>query len=411
MAARYFIRLGSAASLAALMVFGAEGARAASPSAACPGQVSVGPTADMIPAPAGMPLNCTVSFYDGTVNFAGGATGYAADGYTSTTTIYDQQGRLVGVTNSLGETVILGPEKGVLSTVADPLGHTTTFAYDPAGSVALVTSPPSSQTTYTYNSSERVITVTDPLGVVTTNAYDSEGRMTSSTPTVGAATTNTYNSMGRLAQQTEGSDTTTYTYDASNRVIEVADSLGDTTTYTYDFMGRVASETATPPSGGLTTTITYDPHGNVIEVSESGGPTTTYTYDALNRVIQETETTGGVTDTTTYAYDAAGDLISVTDPDDNATKFTYDSYGDVISMTDPNGGVTGFAYSVVPEPSTWVAMLLGFAGLVFAGRRGGDARRAPFLADRQQPKRTETSQAGQDGSLTPAKARRPPMRP
>lgn len=164
----------------------------------------------MIPAPAGMPLNCTVSFYDGTVNFAGGATGYAYDADTGTTTIYDQQGRLVGVTNSLGGTVILGPEKGVLSTVADPLGHTSTFTYDPAGSVAQVTSPPSSQTTYTYDSSERVITVTDPLGVVTTNAYDSQGGMMSSTPTVGAATTNTYDSMGRLAQQTEGSDTTMY---------------------------------------------------------------------------------------------------------------------------------------------------------------------------------------------------------
>jgi YD repeat-containing protein len=370
MASRNFFRLVSAASVAALLVFGAEGARAASPSAACPGEVSVGPTADMIPAPAGMPLNCTVAFYDGTVNFAGGATGHATDGYTSTTTIYDQQGRLVGVTNSLGETVILGPEKGVLSTVADPLGHTTTFTYDAAGSVAQVVSPPSSQTTYTYDSSERVITVTDPLGVVTTNAYDSQGRMMSSTPTVGAATTNTYDSMGRLAQQTAGSDTTMYQYDASNRLIEVTDSLGDTTTYTYDSMGRLASETVTPPSGGLTTTITYDAHGNVIEVSESSGPTTT------------------------YAYDAAGDIISVTDPEGDMTKFTYDSYGDVISMTDPSGGVTRFAYFAVPEPSTWVAMLLGFAGLVLAGRGAAklDARISLIVKNRKN--RSQLEKAG-----------------
>jgi hypothetical protein len=38
-------------------------------------------------------------------------------------------------------------------------------------------------------------------------------------------------------------------------------------------------------------------------------------------------------------------------------------------MTDPNGGVSTFAYFAVPEPSTWVSMLLGFAGLAFAGRR------------------------------------------
>ena len=54
-----------------------------------------------------MPLNCTVAFYDGTVNFAGQVTGYATDGYTTTTTVYDQFGQVVGVTNSLGETIVL----------------------------------------------------------------------------------------------------------------------------------------------------------------------------------------------------------------------------------------------------------------------------------------------------------------
>ena len=76
-----------------------------------------------------MPLNCTQAFSDGTVNFAGGVTGYANDGFTTTTTIYDQTGGLVGVTNSVGDTIIVGPEHGVLSTVTDPSGHTTTFTY------------------------------------------------------------------------------------------------------------------------------------------------------------------------------------------------------------------------------------------------------------------------------------------
>jgi hypothetical protein len=50
----------------------------------------------------------------------------------------------------------------------------------------------------------------------------------------------------------------------------------------------------------------------------------------------------------------------------------------VISMTDPGGGVTAFSYFVVPEPPTWAAMLLGFAGLVFAGRR--TAKRCALLS-------------------------------
>ena len=148
-----FARTGLAASVAVLMAFGSRAASAGAPASACPGQASIGPTGSMIPAPGGMPLNCTVAFYDGTVNFAGGVTGYAADGYTSTTTIYDQLGQVVGVTNSHGETIILGPEGGNLSTITDPLGHTTTFTYDPAGSVAQVTDPMSNHTSYVYDSS------------------------------------------------------------------------------------------------------------------------------------------------------------------------------------------------------------------------------------------------------------------
>ena len=43
-----------------------------------------------------------------------------------------------------------------------------------------------------------------------------------------------------------------------------------------------------------------------------------------------------------------------------------------------DGGMTGLSYSAVPEPSTWAMMLLGFAGLGFAGYRG--AKRAPVSA-------------------------------
>jgi YD repeat-containing protein len=157
-----------------------------------------------------------------------------------------------------------------------------------------------------------------------------------------------------------------YMYDSSGRLTEVSDNEGHTATYSYDAMNRLISETMTPPSGGETTTVTYDADGNVISVSESDRTLTTYTYDDLNRVIQQTDPADG--DTTTYTYDAAGNLISVTDPDANMTKFTYDAFGDLISLTDPTGGATTFAYFAVPEPSTWAAMLLGFAGLAFAGR-------------------------------------------
>src|SRR6516225_10086196 len=134
------IRIGLAASAVALAGLGIGSTGAAAQASACPGQVSVGPSAALVPAPGGMPGNCTVAFYDGTVDYAGAVTGYTHDGYTSVTKIYDQQGQVVGVTNSLGETTYLTPAPSAppVATLTDSLGHVTRFSYDSAGSVAQV---------------------------------------------------------------------------------------------------------------------------------------------------------------------------------------------------------------------------------------------------------------------------------
>ena len=128
MASVSFARIGLAASVAGLTVFSTQAASAAGPASACPGQASVGPSAATVPAPGGMPANCTVAFSDGTVSYAGGVTGYAADGYTGVTTIYDQEGQIAGVTNSLGGTKPISRQRRAPRPVAiltDSLGHVT----------------------------------------------------------------------------------------------------------------------------------------------------------------------------------------------------------------------------------------------------------------------------------------------
>jgi YD repeat-containing protein len=174
MASVSFARIGFVASVAGLTVFSVQAASAAGPASACPGQASVGPSGATVPAPGGMPANCTVAFSDGTVNYAGGVTGYAADGFTGVTTIYDQEGQIVGVTNSLGETTYLtpAPTAAPVATLTDPLGHVTRFSYDATGSVAQVVDPMGETTRYQYDSSNRADTVTDPQGRVTTYDYN-----------------------------------------------------------------------------------------------------------------------------------------------------------------------------------------------------------------------------------------------
>ena len=153
-----FVKVGFAASAIALMALSAQAARAASPTSSCPGGASVGPTANLLPAPAGMPLNCTVAFADGTVNFAGQVTGQVTDGFTMTTTMHYQLGQVVGVTNLLGEHHQVLSSKRLNCSTPPSIrgGHTTTFSYDAAGSVAQVSYRMGNTTRYNDDASNNV---------------------------------------------------------------------------------------------------------------------------------------------------------------------------------------------------------------------------------------------------------------
>ena len=63
--------------------------------------------------------------------------------------------------------------------------------------------------------------------------------------------------------------------------------------------------------------------------------------------------------------------------DDNAVTQFATAGGDFLEATVSNVTVTVTASAPVPEPSTWAMMLLGFAGIGFAGYR---ARKRGLLA-------------------------------
>ena len=250
MASVSFARIGLAASVAGLTVFSVQAASAAGPASACPGQAWVGPSAATVPAPG--------------------------KGGTGVTTIYDQEGQIVRVTNSLGETAYLtpAPTAAPVATFTDPLGHVTRFSYDATGSVAQVVDPMGETTRYQYDSSNRADTVTDPQGRVTTYDYNAGGNLAHSADPAGVTTTYAYDSgTGRITGDSDTTGhTTTYSY-SSGELTSVTDSSGRTTTYTYyDPGGQLETETVTPPPGGVTTTYMYDSAGNVLSITESGGP-------------------------------------------------------------------------------------------------------------------------------------------
>ena len=195
---------------------------------------------------------------------------------------------------------LTSPSFGSPSSVTDPLGNTTSFAYDSSGNPLNITDPMGNVTTLTYDSAGQVLTKTDVLGNTTHFAYDSGDLVGIIDP------------LGR---------TTTRFIDSAGRLISATDPAGHTARYTYTPLDQVA--TVTDPIGGQTT-FTYYPNGTLRTVTDANQHTTTYTYDNMDRLYARQDPLGNLE---TYQYDANGRLQWFTDRRGVVTGYSYDSLG------------------------------------------------------------------------------------
>jgi YD repeat-containing protein len=274
---------------------------------------------------------------------------------------YDANGNLTSVTKPLGNvpgatagsytTTNTYDSSGDLLTSADPDGNTTAYSgYDADGYPGQITDPvcyaeqqsggTCQPTKYQYDSVGDVTSVTDPLGNTSTYAYDVFGRpgqvVVPKTATVSITTpAPVYDGNDNVVTSYAANGAATnFTYDADDELVSqvtplnTSDGSPPTTTYTYDADGDLASQTA--------------PNGNVPGAA-AGSSTTTYGYDAIGEATSVTDPLGGVA---TYAYDDAGNQVSVTDPNGNLTQYAYNLNHRVTQTTDAAGNTTKTGYDL-----------------------------------------------------------------
>jgi RHS repeat-associated protein len=189
--------------------------------------------------------------------------------------------------------------------LTDAVGSTTSFAYDQRG---LLTS------------------ITDPLQKVTSLVYDVNGRPTSRTDRNGTALTYTNTPTGKLASITYPDQTqVTNTYDSLDRVTQMQDLLG-TSSLSYDAAGRITGFT---DPGGFTLSYTYDAAGNLTQITYPDMSTVTYAYDAANRLVTVTDWQD---EQAIYTYDQAGRPSSFTQFNGITTTYTYDAASRLVGM-------------------------------------------------------------------------------
>jgi len=243
-------------------------------------------------------------------------------------------------------------QDGLPTSVTDPNGNTTTYAYDEAGQETVTTAPTVMAETnggtpvatravsYTgYDTFGEQTESKDPNGNLTVAAYDAAGRNISTT-------------LPRYTRPDTGVQVTpsvSREYDTLGQLISETDQLGKVTRYSYDQLGRVAKVTA-PDLGEPT--FTYDANGDQLSATDPTGAQTTATYDYLGRRVTSTEVVrqDNTGYTTNYTYDNHGWLKSVKTPTGVTSSTTYNAAGEPITVTDPAGNTTTTGYDGLGRP-------------------------------------------------------------
>ncbi len=335
-------------------------------------------------------------------------------GRRKTAYTYDAKGnmltmtRLSGTANAVTTTYTYEPAFNQVTTITDPLNHTTTFGYDAFGNLQTLQDANSNQTNYTYNVEGQPLTMTtpagttqfiyefgdlvsviDPLGNVTHRNLDAIGRLQAMTNPLGLTTSYGYDNLNRMTGVTDPlagltqfgydpnsnlssvsdaktpSGVTGYTYDNMDRLATRVDPLLRTETHLYDLNGNRGqftdrkSQTATYTYDGLdrrtgvayadtsTTSFTFDKGNRLTQVSDSIAGTITRTYDGLNRLTSETTPQGSVG----YTYDAANRRTSMTVAGQTTVNYSYDNANRLIQITQGSSIVT-YAYDAAGRRTT-----------------------------------------------------------
>lgn len=214
--------------------------------------------------------------------------------------VYDNEGRIVSVT--------------------DPTGMSISYGHDIVGRVTLVEHPVFGQIVYTYNH---------------------EGELTSATaqpkdashPSVTQSWEYAYGAISRHEVSGDGQDplVTNISRDDLGRIAGVQSSDGVEARYAFDGAHQLVGAYSLSGSEG----VQFSEEAVVVTDSVAGGPGTLvsseWVYDTAGRLIRETD--GGTT--TEYVYDAASQLLSRTttsaDGSEETAVYVYDGLGRRIS--------------------------------------------------------------------------------
>jgi RHS repeat-associated protein len=240
---------------------------------------------------------------------------------------YDASSRLTSETDpkqTIRMRLAYDATTGRVSDQWDALNHHTTFAWDPVEQVSTMTDPNGGRWIDDYNNGVLFARV-DPKGRCSFYDFNNDVVLTSVVNPRGDGATFDYNDAGDLISTRNQTGLVTTSYNTRHDPVHAVDGKGVSADYSYDSAGNVLSVT--------TTSYKTDSLGNKNVVDEVR--TNSFTYYSNGQVHTATDARGK---TTTYTYDAAhGDLTDITSPAGRHSHYGYDAVGRQTTVVDPRG--------------------------------------------------------------------------
>ena len=332
--------------------------------------------------------------------YTGGTPTYA----TTSSTVYDANGRPTATSDALSRTTTTaytpatgGPVIGTTITTPDPDGTgpgtalVSSSTLDPARGVPLTATDPNGKvTTATYDGLGRRIAVWLPgrsagssasmtyaytvgaggVSTVTTNTLGQDGTYLTSVEiddalgrlrqtqsmgqnrdvTARLITGTTYDSRGLATIATDAWATTG---SPSTTPVQPSAAVPSRTLYTYDGAGRTtvaAYQVDQAPKWQTTATYQGD---RLTVVPPAGGTPTATISDARGNTVElrqyTTSSTTGPYQSTTYSYDSAGRLTTTHDAAGSLWSNNYDQLGRLTTSVDPDKGTTTNTYDAADQ--------------------------------------------------------------
>ncbi|THI99049.1 hypothetical protein E7Z54_13030 [Nocardioides sp.] len=274
-------------------------------------------------------------------------------GGKTTTYGYDAQGRLEWEKDPRGATVVklaYDATTGRVSDQWDPRDGRSQFVWDPVRESSTVIDPRGGKWIDEYVDGVLARRI-DPLGRAWAFSYDDQLRLLSSRDPRGQATHLTYNAAGDLIVSNGPNGRVETTYNDRHDPLQAVNAKGVVTDFTHDAAGNLTGTTRTAPDGTtLTETFTVNTRGLVTAATNARGHTSTFEHNAAGDLIKTTSPQGRVT---TSIYDTAGRVLTTTDPGGNAAgatpadhtvTYTYNGNDQVTRASHPLTGATDTVY-------------------------------------------------------------------